>query len=630
MCGISGIVNLNTPQKISASLHEMTKTMANRGPDDEGYVLFTNDNFYSFFGDDSIVKSPEHITSSYAYNFSVGFGFRHLKIVDDSFNNKQPMSNETKTYWIVFNGEVYNYKEIREELKKLGHTFFSDTDTEVVLKSYIQWKSKALEKFNGMFSFTIYDSIENTIFCVRDRMGIKPFFYSKTNEQFIFGSTIKTILASKIVSPEISRKGLIDNFKYGTTQNPNTCFNAIFSLKPAHYLTINLNTNEFSEVRYWQIPANTQNQNLRFSDAYENLKEALSKAIKYRVETNTNIGLFLSGGIDSSLTAAIASQYRKELNAFTLGFSNFNDMNEVSQASLIAKQYNLNHFIQDSNVDDYLKSIHLTTTAYEEPYHTISANYQLSKLANRNNTRVVLNGLGGDELFGGYDCYRKLKLWKTIRHFAPIASKVPETHIKLKKIKQFSSYKNSSAFYSHFYTIFSDQEIRELFQTETKIPDSLIQYTEKHHFSDDFEALSFLNLSSYISNHQTRALDRTTMENSMEGRLPFLDHNFIETAFSIPTKYKYKNGIQKFILKQIGNEFLPKEVLEMPKKGLSIPLKQWIKNELSDFTNDTLNQLKRRHFFSNETINSIVNSNNETKIWQLVSTEIWLQNFIDN
>ncbi len=631
MCGIAGIVNLNGEQRISASIHQMTQTMHNRGPDDEGYVLFQNKKSIPFFGDDSRIKTGEHIHTSYASNFSIGFGFRHLKIVDTSDDNKQPLTDETKNFWIVFNGEIYNYKEIRQELKKLGYHFFSDTDTdtEVVLKSYIHWGNDALKKFNGMFSFVIYNSIKNTIFCARDRMGIKPFFYTTTDNQFIFGSTIKTILASNCVTPKVSINGLMDNFKYGTTQYPNTCFASIYSLKPAHYLTIDLNTNKSSEIRYWEIPTNTQNHKLSFNDAYEQLKLALSKAIEYRIQSKTNIGLFLSGGIDSSLTAAMASQTHKNLHAFTLGFNKFNTLDEVSQASLIAQQYDLNHYIQDADANDYLKNIHTTTNAYEEPYHSISANYQLAQMAKEKEVRVILNGLGGDELFGGYTCFQKIKQWQTIKFLNPFLSKIPDLHPNIKKAKKFASYSNTCDFYAHFYTIFSDTEIQELFQTTTKVPNTLTQYIKNHRFADEFEALSFLNLSSYISNHQTRAIDKTTMDNSLEGRLPFLDHNFIETAFSIPTQYKYKNGIQKFILKEIGKEFLPKEILTMPKKGLSIPLKQWINHELFEFTNDTLQQLKKRHLFSNKMINAIVDGKNETKIWQLVSTELWLQNFID-
>jgi len=253
-------------------------------------------------------------------------------------------------------------------------------------------------------------------------------------------------------------------------------------------------------------------------------------------------------------------------------------------------------------------------------------------MAHQNNTTVILNGLGGDELFGGYDCYQKLSLWKKIRPFSAIATKLPSFNNKIGKLKKYAGFQNINEFYSNFYTIFSDNEIQELFQTSKPISNSLKQYQENLKYTDDFEALSALNLSSYIGNHQTRAIDKTGMAFSIEGRLPFLDHTLIETAFSIPTKYKYKynQGVQKYILKKVAEKHVPETVMKMPKKGLGIPLEHWMKNELLTFKNDHINQLKKRNLLSKSGIDKTLKSKNKHKIWQLVSTEIWLQLFFDH
>lgn len=629
MCGIAGIINLKHKKPIAKSLQLMNNAMISRGPDDENYILFSENSATNFCGNDSVNKQLEHIKNAFGSNFLIGLGFRHLKIMDVSVQNQQPMFDETRNFCIVFNGEVYNYKEIKAELIGLGHQFTTNSDTEVVLKSYIQWQEKALQKFNGMFGFAIYNRLKNEFFCARDRVGIKPFYYSKTTEQFVFASSIKAILASKIVAPQINQSGLIENFKYGTTQRPQTPFKNIVALKPAHFLIINCNTQKITEQQYWQIPVNAQQENLSLNDAKEKLLFSIKKAINYRLIADVEVGTFLSGGIDSSLITALAALNKQKIKAFTLGFEKFSALNEVTQAQKTASKYNINHIITQAKAEDFINAVHTTTLAYEEPYHSIPVNYQLAKMVHHSNLKVALNGLGGDELFGGYDCYKKLALWKKIRPFSSLLGNTPPVNHTTKKLRQYSSFKNISEFYSNFYTYFSNNELQDLFKTSSAIPNSLLQYQKNIEFNNEFNALSFFNISSYIGNHQTRAVDKTGMTVSVEGRFPFLDHELIEASFKIPIKYKLKNTIQKYILKEIAKDFLPKEVMKMPKKGLTIPLKEWIFNDLSDFTNDTLNQLKKRHYFSSTAIDKIVKSKNKNKIWQLVSTELWMQHFID-
>ncbi|MCL7753580.1 asparagine synthase (glutamine-hydrolyzing) [Polaribacter sp. Z022] len=630
MCGIAGIINLHQKKENALSLEQMTKSLKHRGPDDEGYMLFTNKSEL-FFGDDSRVKTPNHIKTANNTSFKVGFGFRQLKIIDLSEKSHQPLTDVSNNFWIIFNGELYNYKEIKHELEGLGHQFLSDSDTEVILNAYKEWGKNALDKFNGMFAFAILDTIKNTVFIARDRIGIKPLYFYKNETNFIFGSSVQSIIKSKLYQPEINWESLWQNFRFTTAQRPNTVFQDILALEPAHHFTINLNNNSFKKERYWEIPTQTQDFSLTEKQSKNLIEENLYKAVNYRLISDVNVGSYMSGGIDSSLISVIASKSKPDVKILTLGFENLKGFDEVEYAKETAKLHQLNHIIEHANAKEAYKDIEQAVIAYEEPYHVIAVNLMLAKMAKKNKTTVVLSGLGGDELFGGYDVYKKIPLWEKLSKNKKLVSILPNVHQKIIKGKKIADCNTLGEYYSHYYTNFYDNEIENLFLDKKYNTNSTLEnlYASNKNFTDTFEAMSFYNLTSYIGNHQMRALDATTMAHSIEGRFPLLDHNFIEASFKIPTKYKIKNNTQKYLLKEIAKKHLSKKVMEMPKKGLSTPLKSWIETDLKEFVFDTLNQLKNRNIFNNQVIKDIVKSNNETKIWQLVSTEIWLQNFID-
>ncbi len=630
MCGIAGIINFNENRKNSASLISMTESLKHRGPDDEGYVLY-NEKKYHFFGDDSRDKITNHIKTAENQNFKVGFGFRQLKIIDLSSKSHQPLTDVTGHFSIIFNGELYNYIEIKKELEGLGHSFFSNSDTEVVLNAYKEWGKKALEKFNGMFAFAIINTLNQTVFIARDRLGIKPIYFYKKNELFVFGSSVQSIIKSKLYIPEIHWEGLWQNFRFTTAQRPNTVFQDIEALEPAHFLTINYENSSIVKERYWEIPTQIQDFSLSEKQSVQLIEESLFQSIKYRLISDVEVGSFLSGGIDSTLISIFASKINPSIKTFTLGFKEFSYLNEVAQAKETAQKNHLNHVIKYANFKEIFDNLNKGVMAYEEPYFHIHANLILAKMASENKTTVVLSGLGGDELFGGYDVFKKISLWKKLKNNQKLVSFLPDFHKKIVKGKHIANCNTIGQYYSHYYTSFFDSEINELFINKSFSTTSTIDdlYTNNKKFTDTFEAISFYNLKSYISNHQMRALDATTMAYGIEGRFPFLDHTFIENAFKIPTKYKLKNNTQKYILKEIAKKYMTKNTLQMSKKGLAYPLKDWIESDLKEFVFDTLQQLKRRHFFNNTAIDKILISKNETKIWQLVSTELWLQNFID-
>jgi len=630
MCGIAGIINRTKPEANSTALSLMTQSMINRGPDDEGYMLF-NESTIPFSGSNTIIKNHKHIGTTVYYNFKVEFGFRQLKIIDLSNDSHQPMSDLNQIYWIIFNGEIYNYKEIRDQLISLGYTFFSNSDTEVILNSYKEWGEKSIDKFNGMFAFSIFDKVKNELFIARDRIGIKPLYYYQNKEQFIFSSTQKAIIDSNLYKPEIDWEGLSQNFRFSIAQRPNTCFKSIIALEPAHYLKFDLNTNKIIKKQYWEIPINTQDFSLTEKQSKHLIEENLFNAINYRLNADVEVGSFMSGGIDSTTISVIASKMKPNIKALTLGFDNFEELNEISQAKDTAEMHNLNHIVSYTKPNEIINNIENIITAYEEPYHQLSANFILAKIASSNNLKVVLNGLGGDELFGGYDVYNKFALWDNLKKYKHLIKHFPTVHPKFKKAIQISSYTNLAEFYSHYYTTYNDLEIGKLFNSENHSTKNTISnnYNSTHlKFTDNFEGISFYNLKSYIGNHQMRAVDQSTMHFSIEGRFPLLDHNFIETAFKIPSKFKLKNNNQKYILKQVAKKYISQSCLTMNKKGLGLPLKNWIKNDLNELVNDSILKLKTRNIFNNNEIDFILKTNNEHKIWQLVSTELWVDKFI--
>jgi len=639
MCGIAGIIDFNQNAHHTTAIKNMMSSMQNRGPDDEGFLLY-NVFATSFFGNSSnknienanLPYFPKaHIDTAQNFKSKIAFGFKRLSIIDLSYNAHQPMCDVNQKFWIIFNGEIYNFLEIRRELELLNHNFYSNSDAEVVLKAYMEWGEKSLQKFNGMFAFSILDTVKNEIFLARDRMGIKPLYYLHDNSKFIFGSTIKSIIDSKLYNPDINWEGLSQNYTFSIAQRPNTCFSKIFAIEPAHFFKINISSGEIVKNKYWDIPTGTQDFSLTEKKAAEMLEESLYKSIKYRLNADVEVGTFMSGGIDSTTISAMASKLNPNIKAFTLGFNNkYSEYDEVSQAQDTARINSIDHIVHYENPKTIIDNIETIIIGYEEPYHHLPANYVMSKVVSEHQVKVVLNGLGGDELFAGYHFYNKINAWNILKKINPLLKLLPQHfNQRLDVAKKMASYNNVAQYYTHFHSTFSEFEKQKLFKN--KVINSLSTldniYPNDTIFTDDIEALSYYNLKSYISNHQTRTIDQFTMNFSIEGRFPFLDHQFIELAFKIPSKYKIMNGSQKYILKEVAKKYISPNCFAMEKKGFGLPLEYWHNNELKDFISQHIFALKNRHLFDNDEIDAIVKTNNVRKIWHLVMTELWIQQF---
>ncbi|MCT7560537.1 asparagine synthase (glutamine-hydrolyzing) [Aliarcobacter butzleri] len=641
MCGIVGILT-QKPQKIAKNIFLANNQMYRRGPDDEGFILVNNKNIDICYGKDTPLrlfgdKQPyypiKNIQSTFEDFYTLAFGHRRLSIVDLSSHGHQPMCDESRRYWIVFNGEVYNFKEIRVELESLGYNFVSKTDTEVILKSYIQWGAKCLQKFNGDFAFAIYDNNKEEVFLARDRVGIKPLYYTVQNGHFLFASDIKTLIASKLYTPEVNWEGLYHNFSFSMAPRPMTSFQGVYALKQAHYMKIDCKTLKFDEIEYWDIPTHVQDLKMSENDAINLLEEELKKSIQYRLIADVDVGTFMSGGIDSTTISAMASIMHPNIKAFTLAFDKSISLyDELEEAKATANMHNMQHIISNLDADVVLDNINNMVLGYEEPFFHLAANFAISEIVRNNNVKVVLNGLGGDELFAGYGFYKRLNSWKVLSTIGSLCNFIPNTlHPKVKTIKKISKATNIYQYYSLIYSTFTDSEKQSLFNKNYNSIDEIYkQYGKKDKkFTDKLELLSYLDMKSYIGNHHVHRTDQFTMHFSIEGRFPFLDHNLIEKAFTIPSKYKLNGNIQKYVLRKVAEKYIAPQCLSMQKKGFGLPLEYWFDNQLKDLVNSSIQSLKHRKIFDNHGIENIIQKGTISQKWQLVMCELWFQNFFD-
>jgi asparagine synthase (glutamine-hydrolysing) len=646
MCGIAGIIRMAPGKELlSPAINRMTNQMKRRGPDDEGYLLvdLAAQKIQPYYGNDTAVEAahsrrvpPEpHIKSAYGTQSHIAFGHRRLNIIDLSFDGHQPMASPDGTCWLIFNGEIYNYKEIRRQLKQCGHSFISQSDTEVVLAAYLEWGMKGLQRMNGMFAFAIYDQRESAVYLVRDRIGIKPLYYTRQKDNLIFASDIKTIISSGLYTPAMDLEGLWHNLSFSITPRPMTLFSDVYALPQAHWMRIDLKSFNVSQHRYWQVPIGTQDHGMSEADAVEQLQQHLTRSIQYRLTADVEVGTFMSGGIDSTTISAIASGLHPGINAFTLAFSKeVPEYDETDQAVETALMHPMNHILEKVDPVLLLADINDMVISYEEPIATLAPNHLISRCVSRHGIVVVLNGLGGDELFAGYDHYLAVRDWKWKRAAAMFFPSSMPHHHRYRRLKTIGQY------YADWFSNFREHDKKRLFPNGVEF-DSLTHldrlYEPVHgRFSDNIEALSYYDLLSYIGNHHVYRLDQFTMRFSLEGRFPFLDHELVEFAFRIPNRYKINQKVQKLVLRKVAEKFIAPSCLSMPKRGFGLPVGRWMKEQLGTLTEISLEQLKDRGIFNADEIDRLYTEFQQgspllyKKVWHLVMIELWHQYFIDD
>jgi asparagine synthase (glutamine-hydrolysing) len=630
MCGIYGYLSLKTSID-PRILRSMGDSLRHRGPDDEGEMI----------GEDG--------------DFCVGFGHQRLSIIDLSAAGRQPMSNRDGSIWISYNGEIYNFRVLREELEQKGHRFRSNTDTEVIIHLYEELGIGCLEKLNGMFAFALWDRHKKTLFLARDRIGKKPLHYALSSEGIVFASELKALLAHPGVSRELDLKSLNRYLTYEYVPAPDTIFKSIKKLEPGHYLRYRQGATEL--IQYWDIPLTDNPMGYKTEAEYvEDLRERLGAAVQSRLVADVPVGVFLSGGLDSGMIAALATKANSKLECFSIGFEE-PSFDESRYAREVARALSAQHHLMIFSTGELLDTVHKLSDLLDEPLADASVlpTYLLSKFAAQK-VKVALSGDGGDELFAGYPTYQAHKLvtyYDSLPGFLKsalrnVASYLPVSHNNIStefKIKQFLKGAGVASEIRFFIWMgaFTDGEKRRLLSDEVKSElrshntyEDIFDYISKSKLTKDMERILYLSMKLYLQDDLLVKVDRTSMANSLEVRCPLLDHEFVEFACSLPLFYKLNGLKTKYLLKKAAAGFLPASIIQRPKKGFGIPVSRWLCGELKDLMMSHLNQetIERQGLFDWAYVRSLMDAHlgrradHRKLLWPLIVFQIWYERYV--
>lgn len=632
MCGIVGFIDKEENIDV---INDMLEIQSYRGPDDSG----------TFFDG----KSGVH------------FGHNRLSIQDLTSHGHQPFISDCKNYVIVFNGEVYNFKTIKIELKNLGYKFISNTDTEVILYSYKQWGIKCIDKFIGMFAFSILDKLQNKLFLVRDRAGVKPLYYFTHENEFIFSSEIKSFHKHPKFKKEQNLEVLPYFFQFGYIPAPYTIFKNCFKLEAGHYLELKIDNLEFKITKYWDVNDFYLKEKINKEEdqIIEDIENILDDAINLRMVSDVPVGVFLSGGYDSSLVASIlAKKQGKKINTFTIGFDD-EKYNEAKHAKTIAEYLGTNHteyYMKNSDMLDLVESLPFY---YDEPFGDSSAlpTMIVSKMA-RQSVTVALSSDGGDEAFCGYSKYFFLNKFQDIfsNSFKREVLKVglnlfSENSVEYinKKLPKNLKQTNIKDKYTKFQRAINSSSLEEMFENASSYVDKneiarFLKVSKNKELFKKWEkigSIEFLNqmmacdYKLFMNDDVLTKVDRATMSVSLEGREPLLDHRIVEYMARVPLDIKYKNRQAKYLLRQVLYKYLPKKMVDKPKSGFTIPLDDWLRDELRPLVEKYISTYKLdSKIFDIDEILDIKEKfydgkNLGTQIWLIMMYQMWKENWLD-
>lgn len=635
MCGIVGFVS---PQRDDIAVEKMLQVQGYRGPDDRGMFV-------------------EQINNQYIH-----LGHNRLSVQDLSSHGHQPFVSECGQYIIVFNGEVYNFKNIREELKQLGHNFVSESDTEVILCAYKAWGMACLDKFIGMFAFSILDKKLGKMFLVRDRAGVKPLYYHDNGNEFIFSSELKSLYEHPDFTKELNKEALPYYFQFGYIPAPYTIFQNTHKLEPGHYLELQIKKLELKISRYWSVDDCYKQEKFDKSEAeiLDNLEELLTDAVEQRMVSDVPVGVFLSGGYDSSLVTALLSKNRsRKLHTYTIGFEN-KVYNEAEHAKIIANHFgteHTEHYVSRQNMLDKVENLPFY---YDEPFGDSSAipTMIVSELAKRDVT-VALSADGGDEAFCGYSKYFFLQKFSNIfssgfkkSMLKTLLDNVSEKSVEginlllPKTLKQ----TNIRDKYNKFKRAINADSLGDIFlqassYVDRKEVDRFLKIVNNQRMYQKFlmdnkntfiDEMMRVDYKTFMVDDVLTKVDRATMSVSLEGREPLLDHRIVEYMARVPVDLKYKNGQGKYLARQILYKYIPQSIIDKPKAGFQIPLREWLQSDLKYlverylhpsrmddeiFDLKEIEKIKKELFLGKRT--------NASKVWFLVMYEMWKEKWFD-
>ncbi len=627
MCGICGKIYHDTKRYVTEeSIKKMMDSMVHRGPDDAGKYIHKN----------------------------IGLGFRRLSIIDLSTGH-QPITNEDRSIWLVFNGEIYNHLDLRNMLIQKGHIFSTKTDSETIIHLWEEYGIECVDHLRGMFAFAIWDNKKKELFIARDRLGEKPLFYYSDHTTFIFGSEVKTVLQDHETSKTMNLDAMDSYLSLRFIPAPNTMFKEIKKLKAGHFLHIK--DGELHSKQYWK-PSYIEKFSGTREEALETMQYLMKDAVQMRLMSEVPLGAFLSGGIDSSLLVSLISLTSPEKpNTFSIGVVD-DDFNELPYAKAVAEKYMTTHreyLIKPVIIDILPKVINMM----DEPTDPFALSvYNISEVT-RKHVTVAIGGDGGDELFGGYDRYngnqyvgylryipealRLGSLNSLIKLFPEKFSKKSLSQ-KLKWLKHMSSFENDRRYYeSMSFFRFSDREKNSLYTTELQRKMENIHPSTYilDHFNDSttnsyVDAMMYTDMMTRLPDYTLQILDRMTMAHSLEGRSPFLDHKLVEFAASLPAEWKVSNGNLKIFLRDFSRQYLPSVLLKREKQGFGFPLNRWLKNDLKEMIDDVFSssRLIRDGYFNEKYILKIIKehqnecADHQMRIWSLLNMELWYRTFM--
>jgi asparagine synthase (glutamine-hydrolysing) len=569
MCGINGYFS-PTKKYNSSHIKAMNVSMAHRGPDAQG--VFTDE--------------------------LVGLGHLRLSILDLSESANQPMTSSSGRYIISYNGEVYNFKEVRDELKKLNPNFHfkTNSDTEVLLEAFEVWGSEMIQKFNGMFAIAIYDTYINGLYLFRDRLGIKPIYYVWDGSNFLFASELKALKKIDGIKLSIDKEAINLFLHLGYIPQPHSIYNEIKKFPSGSYAAIT--ENKFEIISYWEAASKIKKEVLSDEvEAKKKLKELLISSVEYRLISDVPFGTFLSGGVDSSLVTAIAQSVTSlPVKTFSIGFKEAKN-NESGYARAVANHLKTQHTEFTVTEDDAKAIVPNLMNIYDEPYADSSSipTLMVSELA-RKKVTMTLSGDGGDELFMGYGAYNwSNKLNNTwLKYFHnQIAFVLKHGDSRKQRVAELLNYDKNVNLPAHIFSqeqyMFSSREIKKITTQNFYYKTEINYIKNKERKLSSAEEQAFFDLNYYLKDDLLVKVDRATMHHSLETRVPLIDYRIVEFALNLDENLKQKNGIQKYLLKQVLYDYVPKEIFDRPKWGFSIPLNQWLKNDLKYLIDKYLN-----------------------------------------
>jgi len=623
MCGITGFVDFN--KKLSAQhLHAACNTLKHRGPDDEGFVT---------------------IDSSFA---TIGLAHRRLSVLDLSPSGHQPMYSDDRKIVIILNGEIYNFKEIRQELEQKGFSFSTRSDAEVIIKAYQQFGMDCLQQFIGMFSLVIYDEQKQKVFLVRDRPGVKPLYYYCKDDCILFASELKAFHQFPDFKKEINHSALSLYFKYGYIKAPYCIFKDTYKLLPGHYAEIDLNNKNLQLHQYWNVLDyyNKPTIDINEKEAIKHLEDLCISAFKYRMVSDVPVGIFLSGGYDSSLVAAILQKNAADkIKTFTIGFKE-NKFNEAHYAKQVAEYIGTEHYEYYCTNEDATEIIPELPFFYDEPFGDSSSipTILVSRLAKKHVT-VALSADGADEIFAGYNSYDQLMRGNKIKNELPEFAKKGMSyllnlshHQKHKKIAAILLMNNIILENDLLSRYFLNSECNELIKNYDKADDiNLVDAKQLPLKNSTINALLAVDYQIYMADDILVKVDRASMSMGLEAREPLLDHRIVEWVAQMPLSFKYNNGKKKYLFKQLANQYLPGKMMHRPKMGFGIPLEKWMKEDFKKIIQQTLdNQSLQKHGLFDEkyVADSLTHffsgkRNNSRQIWLIFMFQLWWKKWME-